>query len=63
MRRTDVIAETQKYTSRHVYKSHVQKIRELAVRYNMTQEEVLNAALAFGLEVLEVEWETREDVD
>ena len=57
MRRTNIIAETMPYKSRHVYVDYVNRIKALAIKADCTQEEILNDALDFGLECLEAKYE------
>lgn len=61
MRRTAIIAPTKLYTTRHLYLSHIQRIKELALTKDETQEEVINDALGFGLDVLEYQLESTEE--
>jgi hypothetical protein len=53
MKRTEQVAETRLYTTRHLYESHMRRLRELAVTKDVTVEDVVNEALTYGLDELE----------
>lgn len=55
MRRTELVAPSRPYKLRHLYVTHIDYIKRLALRYDKTQEEIVNEALGHGLEQLEQE--------